>query len=815
MSKTLIIGGVAAGASAAARLRRLDEAMEIVVFEKGPYISFANCGLPYHIGEVIKERDQLILQTPQAMKDRFNLDVRVFSEVMKVDAQRKSLTIHSKDRGIYEESFDYLVIAPGAKPVKPPIHGIDSSLVYTLRDVSDMDKIKAMTEKNLNGQAIVIGGGFIGIETAENLHERGLKVSLVEAAPHILAPFDSEMSIQAEHELVEHGIRLYINDAVCAFEEIDGKIQVELTSGKILKGDFVVSAIGVAPDTAFLKDSGIALSARGHILTDENLRTNYSYIYAAGDAAEITDYILGGKTAIPLAGPANRQGRIIADNIAGRNVVYKGAIGTSILKIFDLTAASTGMNERVAKMKGLQPKAIFIHPNNHAGYYPGATQLTIKLVFDENRKVLGAQALGYEGVDKFIDVIATVIKFSGTIDDLKELELAYAPPYSSAKSPVNMAGFVAENTLDQLVDNVTLEDYEKNFNPDTMLLVDVRDQVEVENGSMEGRVHIPLNSLRARMSELPKDKVLYLYCQVGLRGYIGARILQQNGFTVKNITGGFKLYKAMQPLETKAEDTVIEEIPLTPAPGNTVDLDATGLCCPGPLMRVKSTVDSVNPGDTINITASDMGFYEDIKAWTRRTGNELLDVKKDKGLIKASIRKGLSTKEDNLTVSCSNEKSGNTENMTMVVFSGDLDKAIASFIIANGAAAMNKKVTLFFTFWGINILRKSSHAPVQKNLIEKMFGFMMPKGSKKLGLSKMNMGGIGPKMIRSIMEKKNVQSLEELIKAAMDSGVEIVACQMSMDLLGIKEEELLDGVKFGGVGYMLAESDESNATLFI
>lgn len=815
MSKTLIIGGVAAGASAAARLRRLDEAMEIVVFEKGPYISFANCGLPYHIGEVIKERDQLILQTPQAMKDRFNLDVRVFSEVMKVDAQRKSLTIHSKDRGIYEESFDYLVIAPGAKPVKPPIHGIDSSLVYTLRDVGDMDKIKAMTDKNLNGQAIVIGGGFIGIETAENLHERGLKVSLVEAAPHILAPFDSEMSIQAEHELVEHGIRLYINDAVCAFEEIDGKIQVELTSGKILKGDFVVSAIGVAPDTAFLKDSGIALGARGHILTDENLRTNYSYIYAAGDAAEITDYMLGGKTAIPLAGPANRQGRIIADNIAGRNVVYKGAIGTSILKIFDLTAASTGMNERVAKMKGLQPKAIFIHPNNHAGYYPGATQLTIKLVFDENRKVLGAQALGYEGVDKFIDVIATVIKFSGTIDDLKELELAYAPPYSSAKSPVNMAGFVAENTLDQLVDNVTLEDYEKNFNPDTMLLVDVRDQVEVENGSMEGRVHIPLNSLRARMSELPKDKVLYLYCQVGLRGYIGARILQQNGFTVKNITGGFKLYKAMQPLETKAEDTVIEEIPLTPAPGNTVDLDATGLCCPGPLMRVKSTVDSVNPGDTINITASDMGFYEDIKAWTRRTGNELLDVKKDKGLIKASIRKGLSTKEDNLTVSCSNEKSGNTENMTMVVFSGDLDKAIASFIIANGAAAMNKKVTLFFTFWGINILRKSSHAPVQKNLIEKMFGFMMPKGSKKLGLSKMNMGGIGPKMIRSIMEKKNVQSLEELIKAAMDSGVEIVACQMSMDLLGIKEEELLDGVKFGGVGYMLAESDESNATLFI
>jgi peroxiredoxin family protein/TusA-related sulfurtransferase len=302
---------------------------------------------------------------------------------------------------------------------------------------------------------------------------------------------------------------------------------------------------------------------------------------------------------------------------------------------------------------------------------------------------------------------------------------------------------------------------------------------------------------------------------VGLRGYIGARILQQNGYKVKNITGGFKLYKAMQPVEKNPEHTLSDEPAASFAASETVELDATGLCCPGPLMRVKSTVDQVNPGDTINITASDMGFYEDIKAWTRRTGNELLDVKKDKGLIKASIRKGLSAKEDNLTVSCNSNKTGNAENMTMVVFSGDLDKAIASFIIANGAAAMNKKVTLFFTFWGINILRKSAHAPVEKNFIEKMFGFMMPKGSKKLGLSKMNMGGIGPKMIRSIMEKKNVQSLEELIKAAMDSGVEIVACQMSMDLLGIKEEELLDGVKFGGVGYMLAESDESNATLFI
>ena len=819
MSKTIIIGGVAVGASVAARLRRMDENMEIVVFEKGEYISFANCGLPYHIGEVIKERDALILQTPQAMKDRFNLDVRVFSEVTSVDAENRTVTVSSKDRGTYEESFDYLVISPGAKPLKPGIIGIDSEKVMSLRDIRDMDRIKKAADEDLKGEAIVIGGGFIGVETAENLLERGLKVSLVEAAPHILAPFDSEMSMIVENELMDRGISLYLKDGVCEFKEVDDKIKVVLGSGRVVTGDFVVSAIGVTPDTAFLKDSGIALGQRGHIITDGSLRTNYPYIFAAGDAAEITDYITGGRTAIPLAGPANRQGRIIADNIAGKDRIYKGAIGTSILKVFDMTASSTGMNERMALRNGLEVQSIFIHPNNHAGYYPGATQMTIKLVFDKDRKVLGAQALGYEGVDKFIDVIATVIKYKGTIDDLTELELAYAPPFSSGKSPVNMAGFVAENTLDGLVDNVSFDDYEKNFDKESMILLDVRDEVEVLNGSMEGRVHIPLNSLRDRMNELDKDKLIYIYCQVGLRGYIASRLLNQYGYKTKNITGGYKLYNAITKPQVNKEETATEPVTVKEeilSSGEIVDLDATGLCCPGPLMRVKSTMDTVNTGDVVNITASDMGFYEDIRAWARRTGNELLSVNKDKGLIKASVRKGMSIKEDDTAVSCANTApSVQKENMTMVVFSGDLDKAIASFIIANGAASMDKKVTLFFTFWGINVLRKENHAPVKKNFIEKMFGFMMPKGSKKLGLSNMNMAGMGPKMIRSIMQKKNVQSLEELIKAAMDSGVEIVACQMSMDLLGIKEEELLDGVKFGGVGYMLAESDESNATLFI
>ena len=819
MTKTLIIGGVATGASTAARLRRLDENMEIILFERGEYISFANCGLPYHLGQVIKERDSLILQTKEAMENRFNLDVRLFSEVTAVDPITNTVTVQSRDRGTYEETFDYLVISPGAKPLKPGIPGIHLDKVMALRDLKDMDRIKSLVDRHENGKAVVIGGGFIGIEVAENLKHRGMDVTLVEAAPQILAPLDGDMAKIVEKEIQNEGLLLHLPDGVASFEEEGQGIKVTLCSGKTLYGDFVVSSLGVVPDTEFLKSSGISLSPRGHVLTDTSMRTNFKHIFAGGDGAMITDYMTGEPTSIPLAGPANRQGRIIADQISGIASTYKGSIGTSILKVFDLVVASTGMNERTAKLKGYQPKAIFIHPNNHAGYYPGATPLTIKLVYDESRKVLGAQAVGYEGVDKFIDVIATTLKFKGTIDDLEELELAYAPPFLSAKSPANMAGFVAENTLNGLVDHLSMDDFKDGFNPETMVLLDVRDDMEVELKAMDHMVHIPLNDIRQRMTELPKDKTIVIYCQVGLRGYMASRILNQHGYTTKNLTGGYKLFDLLQdPAEKTSEpdftpntpqlDPLKESVQMT---GKVIELDATGLCCPGPLMRVKSEMDKLEDGDSLNITASDMGFYEDIKAWCRSTGHQLLSLNKDKGLIYAEILKGNAVRVEEGQNLTTNEK----KNMTMVVFSGDLDKAIAAFIMANGAASMDKKVTLFFTFWGINVLRKSTHVPVKKNIVEKMFGFMMPKGSKKLGLSQMNMAGMGPKMIRSLMDKKNVQSLEELMTAAIDSGVELVACQMSMDLLGLKEEELIDGVKLGGVGYMLAESDDSSATLFI
>lgn len=817
-NKVLIVGGVAGGASAAARLRRLDENIEIVMFERGEYISFANCGLPYYIGGSIKERENLLVQTPEAMKNRFNIDVRVNSDVTSIDTQNKKVKVISKDKGTYEESYDFLVLSPGAKPIRPNIEGIDSDKIYTLRNVPDTDKIKKAVDEQEVKRAVVIGGGFIGIEMAENLRERGVEVTLVEAAPHLLAPFDSEMASIVEKELNENGVSLVLNNGVKGFNDKENEIDVQLNDGTVINSHMVILAIGVTPDTAFLKDTDIKLGKSGHILVDEYMRTSADGVFAVGDAILVKDYVLGNDVAIPLAGPANRQGRIAADNIAGITSSYKGSLGTSILKVFSLAAASTGNNERSLKRLGKEYKVAYVHPMSHASYYPGATQLSIKLIHDLDGRILGAQAVGYDGVDKFIDVIATTMKFNGTVEDLTELELAYAPPFLSAKSPANMVGFVAQNNLRGAVELFAINDL-KNFDEKNALLLDVREIVEVENGVINDAVNIPVNELRDRMGELPKHKEIWVYCAVGLRGYIASRILMQNGYKVKNLTGGYKSFlqgnfKAKLVNMNNNSDGGEEEA-MDKENTRVVELDACGLCCPGPLMKVKSSMDGLNNGDVLKIKASDPGFYEDIKAWGRRTGNEVVSVSKECGLIHATLKKG------NAQVVSTNDKhTGNmpleqNDGKTMVVFSGDLDKAIASFIIANGAASMGKKVTMFFTFWGLNILRKPEKVKVKKNVIEKAFGMMMPRGSKKLGLSNMNMGGMGAKMIRMVMKDKNIQSLEDLMKAAIDNGVNIVACTMSMDVMGISKEELIDGVNFGGVGYYLGEADEANVNLFI
>ena len=810
MKKVLIVGGVAGGASTAARLRRLDENLEIIMFERGEYVSFANCGLPYHIGGVIQNRESLLIQTPESLKARFNLDVRVNSEVVGVNGKDKKVKVKTKNGEEYEENFDFLVLAPGAKSILPVVKGIENKKIFTLRNINDMDKIKAEIKNYNVKKATVVGGGYVGIETAENLKHLGIDTTLIEAVPHILASFDSEISNILEYELINNGINLLTSEKVIEFQEDKDEVIIKLESGKSVAADMVILSIGVNPDTKFLQNSGINLGERGHILVNEKLETNIDGIYALGDSIIVKNYITNQDVAIPLAGPANRQGRIVAGNIVGRNEKYKGSLGTAIIKIFELTGASTGLNERSLKQLNIPYEKVYLHPNNHATYYPGATAISIKALYNkENRQILGAQAVGISGVDKFIDVIAISIKFKATIDDLTELELAYAPPFLSAKSPANMLGFIGQNIEDNLLEQVFMKDLE-NYNEKETIILDVREKLELISGKLNDSINIPLSELRKRYTELPKDKEIWTYCAVGLRGYIASRFLTQKGYKVKNLAGGIKI-EEKELIKTQEETFSNKENSDYNVDKEDEYLDLSGLSCPGPLVKIKEKIDKLQGSEKLKVKVSDSGFYNDIQAWSKVTKNSLLSLDKKDGLTYATLQKGQASKvvvkeQENVIIE-------DNSNMTMVVFSGDLDKAIAAFIIANGALTMGKKVTMFFTFWGLSILKKKNLA--KKSFIEKMFAMMLPKNSQDLPVSKMNFFGIGAKMIRSVMKKKNIMSLEELMKKAKDLGVNITACTMSMDVMGISKEELIDGINYGGVGQYLGEAEKSNNNLFI
>lgn len=819
--KVVIIGGVAGGASAAARLRRLDEDAEIILFEKGEYISYANCGLPYYIGEVIKEREKLVVQTPEAMSKRFNIDIRTLSEVTKINPDEKTVVVHDiKNDRTYTESYDKLILSPGAEPIKPPMPGIDGKNIFTLRTIPDTYRIKDFVDNNKPKKAVVVGGGFIGLEVAENLKEAGLDVTIVELADHVMAPLDYEMAAIVHQRLKDKGVNLILKDGVKEFHHKEGITTVVLNSGNTLITDMVVLGIGVRPDTKLAKDAGLAIGERGGIKVNEYMQTSNPDIYAVGDAIEVKDYINGSNTLIPLAGPANKQGRIAADNICGRKSKYDGTQGTSVAKIFDLTVAATGNNETILKRAGIDYEKVIIHPNSHASYYPDALPMTIKLIFKkDDGKILGAQIVGFDGVDKRIDVIATAIRSNMTVYDLEELELAYAPPYSSAKDPVNMAGFAASNILKGDI-SVFHWDEVKDIDLSKSLILDVRTDLEYQLGNIKGSINIPVDELRENLHKIPKDKDIYVYCQVGLRGYIACRILMQNGFkSVKNLSGGYKIYETatsdFTDITVRYDDEQTEcgmcvtDKKKSDDAVATLEIDACGLQCPGPIMQTFNAIKNLKDGDILRIKASDPGFENDIKTWCQRTGNALLNLYHEGKIIVAEIRKNASAKAvETKTSSDKNDKA-------IIVFSGDLDKAIAAFIIANGAAAMGRKVTLFFTFWGLNILRKPEKVSIKKDFLSKMFGMMMPRGSKKLKLSKMNMFGIGPKMIRYIMNKKNVSSLEDLIQQALKNGVRIVACNMSSDIMGITKDELIDGVELGGVASFIGAAEQSDTTLFI
>lgn len=556
--KVLIVGGVAGGASTAARLRRNDESAQIIMFEKGEYISFANCGLPYYIGGSIEERSALLVQTPQAMKNRFNIDVRVQSEVLSIDRDHKTIQVKDHASGqTYEEGYDVLVLSPGSLPLRPPIPGIDSPNIFSLWNIPDTDAVKGYVDNLKPRRAAIIGGGFIGLEMAENLHDLGIEVSVVEMMDQVMAPIDFEMAAMVHNHMRNKDVQLYLGDGVKTFDYKDGVTTITLQSGKTLEADMVMLSIGIRPQSELAKAAGLAMNERGGIVVDEYLKTSDPNIYALGDAIEVTDFLTGQKAMVPLAGPANKQGRICANNISGAKEAYKGTQGTAIAKVFDLSVASTGLNEKTLKRQGKEIgkdyQVSIIHAKSHAGYYPGSTMMALKLIFDLSGKVLGAQIVGHDGVDKRIDVIATAIRYGGKVSELMELELAYAPPFSSAKDPVNMAAFTAENILNGQTG--VAQYYEAvGFDPEKTILVDVRDLKERERGFIEGSVHIPVNDLRNRLGELDPKKDILLYCAIGLRGYIGARILKQNGFErVRNLSGGYTTYASVYcgPANTK------------------------------------------------------------------------------------------------------------------------------------------------------------------------------------------------------------------------------------------------------------------------
>ncbi|WP_211171001.1 CoA-disulfide reductase [Bacillus sp. DNRA2] len=541
--KIVIVGGVAGGATAAARLRRIDEEAEIVLFERGEYISFANCGLPYYIGEVIQDRRKLLVQTVEGMSKRFKLDIRNLTEVVKINREQKTVSVkHVVTGETYEESYDVLLLSPGAQPLVPNLPGLEAANnVFTLRSIPDTDAIKDFVDNQKPTHCVVAGGGFIGLEMAENLVERGVKVTIVDTGNQVMKPVDYEMAAIIEQHLIEKGVELIYEDRLQSLEN-SGKVAV-LASGKRLNTDMILLSVGVRPESTLAVEAGLAVGERGTIKVDEYLQTADESIYAIGDAIEVVDFINENPAMIPLAGPANRQGRIVANNIIRGNVEkYPGTLGTAIAKIFDLTVASTGNNERTLGRLGIPYKVVHIHPACHATYYPGASQIALKLLFDGvTGKIFGAQAVGKEGTDKRIDVIATAIKGGLTVHDLTELELAYAPPFASAKDPVNYAGYVASNIIDEGIETVQWHEVD-DIIAGGGLLIDVREPKERENGYISGSVCIPLDSLRDRLAELPTDQTIYVSCQVGLRGYLATRILLANGFNVKNVDGGWKTY---------------------------------------------------------------------------------------------------------------------------------------------------------------------------------------------------------------------------------------------------------------------------------
>lgn len=805
--KHIIIGGVAGGATAAARIRRADEKAEILLVEKGKYISYANCGLPYYIGGVIADREKLFVQTPASFGKRFNVDVRINTEAVAIDTVAKTVTLLNYDGSKTTETYDRLLLSPGATPVVPPLKGIDNEGIMTLRTPEDTDRIKAyMGSRNVK-RAVVVGGGFIGLEMAENLRNAGCSVAIVEMAPQVMAPVDFSIASFVHRELTDKGVELHLSTGVEGFEKAGETLKVMLSNGKTIDTDMVLLSIGVRPNTKLATEAGIELGERG-IKVNEYLQTSAEDVYAVGDAIEYPHPVSGKAWMNYLAGPANRQARIVADNMVfGNKKKYEGAIGTSIAKVFDLTVGATGMPAKQLKQLGMDYCSSTTFSQSNAGYYPGAFMMTLKITFNKSTgQLYGAQCVGTKGVDKRIDQIATIIKHKGTVYDLTETEQAYAPPFNSAKDAIAIAGYAASNIINGQMNVVYWRDIDK-ADRQKVQLIDVRTADEHALGTIDGAKNIPIDELRDRMGEISKDMPVIVFCAVGLRGYLAARILMANGYDVSNLSGGYKLYStATQKTECKESCC----LPCAKDDGrnsNTLKIDACGLQCPGPIMKLKTAMDNMNDGEIIEVVATDAGFPRDAAAWCQSTGNKLLKTESSNGYHTVVMEKGSAGKQQTVPTAARNK--------TLICFSDNLDRAIATFVLANGAAATGQKVSIFFTFWGLNVIKKEHKPILKKDLFSRMFAWMLPSSSKKLHLSKMSMLGIGDRLMRYIMKTKNINSLEELRQQAIDNGVEFIACQMTMDMMGIDKSELLDNVTIGGVATYMQRAEEANVNLFL
>lgn len=809
--KHIIIGGVAGGATAAARIRRADENAEIVLVEKGKYISYANCGLPYYIGGVIKSRDKLFVQTPEAFSRRFNVDVRTRHEALSIDTERHEVSIRRADGTTYSETYDRLLLSPGAEPVRPPLEGIDTEGIFTLRNVDDTDRIHSYLGTHRVRHAVVVGGGFIGLEMAENLHHAGAGVSIVEMADQVMAPVDFSIASHVHRHLMDKGVGLWLGRGVERFTSENGSIKVWLNTGETLTADLVLLSIGVRPSVKLAREAGIELGARG-IKVNRWLQTSSPDVYAVGDAIEYEHPIAGGPWLNYLAGPANRQARIAADNMVfGNREEYEGSIGTSVAKVFDITVGAAGLAAKHLKRMGVPYLTSVTTSSSHAGYYPGAFNLTLKLTFaPDTGRIYGAQCVGVDGVDKRIDEIAMLIKRGGTVRDLVRTEQAYAPPFSSAKDPVAIAGYVACNTLDGVMPVVTWRELAAADRAE-VCLVDVRTPEEYALGTIDGAVNIPLDDLRGRLGEIDRDSNVIVFCAVGLRGYLAQRILLGRGYRrVRNLAGGYKTYslatQKVEPVEGQpcgqAEDSGAES-------GDMLRLDACGLQCPGPIMQVKNAVDGMKVGQRIEVKATDPGFARDAESWCRSTGNRFVSKTSEGGYHTVVIEKR------EACGSAVTPAAGGSRDKTFIMFSDSLDRAIATFVLANGAAATGGKVTIFFTFWGLNVIKKRRKPHVEKDIFGRMFAWMLPSDSTCLHLSKMSMLGLGDRLMRHIMRRKNISQLEELMREAVYNGVELIACQMTMDMMGISRDELIDGVTVGGVATYMERAGNSGVNLFI